>query len=702
MTPFHFQRTFCSFLFVTALATLQTGGAETASPSPSTPAVDNSSQANPASSAASSPAPADQQQEKGTGEPVLPSEPPAAGATPTQLIPPATNPTLQPAQNGGTPAASPTPNKAAIAPATEKELDDQFQEALKIHHLRPKRLLALSLTDAVRMALVQNSDLRLAGEDVQSARAALKQATGAFDSKLDIGLGYQRTYLNGGGAGTLTQAQFSQTFQTALGNVLRTLQTNPAAGAGGNLDALIANSFNSAQGQASETAIDNYNADTSLGKKLRNGISTTFTYSPGLENLEGKPTWPPFKHDITVLFQVPITKYGVIANDGAELAAIKDYQGSILTMAHSATKATSNTLAAYWKCVAAIEKFNVADRAYRIADALYSLTNELVKGDAVPATELSLARAKVSETAAGRNAELIDIFNTSKDLASTLGLTEDQLRTLPYADEEFPRLSETQIARLNEDRLIDIALNRRFDRKAALKSVESKRILAEKARIDLRPDFSIGFGGGVELVDDSQAGQGKSGTTANPSFGGAMTFSYAFANNSNEGALLDAQSALNKSLIGLDDVSRGVTLNLRTEIDTLRELVTQIAEDTQAVRYYTQNLSDFREKFRLGAATLIDTIQAEERLNNADSNLIDARSQLAQTVGQLRYESGTILTTDVAYRVPSFPKPTQKVSISRDTFTTLPDLSKEPGPAIQDRYYEPNIKYISGHPPWHH
>ena len=181
-----------------------------------------------------------------------------------------------------------------------------------------------------------------------------------------------------------------------------------------------------------------------------------------------------------------------------------------------------------------------------------------------------------------------------------------------------------------------------------------------------------------------------------------MTFSYAFANNSNEGALLDAQSALNKSLIGLDDVSREVTLNLRTDIDTLRELVTQIGEDAQAVRYYTQNLSDFREKFRLGAATLIDTIQAEERLNNADSNLIDARSQLAQTIGQLRYESGTILTTDVAYRVPSFPKPTQKVSISRDAFTTLPDLSKEPGPAIQDRYYEPNIKYISGHPPWHH
>jgi outer membrane protein TolC len=698
MTSLLFQGASWSFLVISACASLQAFGAETASPSPSIPAEDNSSQANPAASPSVSPALSGQPTDKGAAESPSPSEPPAVESTPPQQIPPASTPSPQPASTGGVPAAAATPNKTPIDPSTAKALDDQFQEALKIHHLRPKKLLALSLTDAVRIALVQNSDLRLAGEDVQSARGALKQATGAFDSKVSVGLGYQRAYLSSGATGAVNQAQFSQTFQTALASVLQAVQANPNA----NLNTVIANGFLAAQGQGSTTAIDSYNANASIQKKLRNGVSATLAYSPDLQNLEGKPTWPPFSHDITVLFQIPISKYGTIANDGPELAAIKDYEGSILTLAHSATKATSTTLTAYWKCVAAIEKFNVADRAYRISDALNNLTGELVKGDAVPATELSLARAKVAETTAARTTALIDIFNTSKDLASTLGLTEGQLRTLPYAYEEFPRLSSAQAARLNEDRLIDVALGRRFDRRAALKSVESKRILAEKARIDLRPDLSFGFGGGVELVDDSQTGQGKSGTTANPSFGGSVTFSYAFANNTNEGVLLDAQSDLNKSLIGLDDVSRGVTLNIKTAIDTIRELVKEIAENGEAVRYYTQDLSDFREKFRLGAATLIDTIQSEERLNNSENTLIDARSQLAQTIGQLRYESGTILTTDVAYRVPSFPKPSQKVSISRDTFTTLPDLSKEPGPAIEDRYYEPNIKYISGHPPWHH
>jgi hypothetical protein len=84
---------------------------------------------------------------------------------------------LIPSVQSPSPSPSPKPLPAEIA----KQLDDQFQEALKLHRLRPKNLLSLSLVDAVRLALAQNSDIRLAGEDVQSARRALKQATGEYD-----------------------------------------------------------------------------------------------------------------------------------------------------------------------------------------------------------------------------------------------------------------------------------------------------------------------------------------------------------------------------------------------------------------------------------------------------------------------------------------------------------------------------------------
>jgi outer membrane protein TolC len=640
----------------------------------------------------------------------------------TPLIPPAGQPSATPTAevnpqlptNKGTeqetkplipsiqsPSPSPQASPKALPPETAKQLDEQFQDALKLRRLRPKNLLSLSLIDAVRLALAQNSDIRLAGEDVQSARGALKQATGEYDSKITSGAGYQRIYLSGGTGGNVQQAQFSNTFQLALASILRTLNANP--GAFNNLDAVISQAFNAAQGQGTNEPIDTYKADVTVEKKFRNGFSASVTYAPDFQDLEGKPTWPPFKHGITILLSLPITKYGEIATAGPELAAIKDYEGSLLKMAHTATKSTSGTLSAYWKSVSAIEKFNVSDRSYRINDALLSLTEELVKADAVPATELSLARAKKVEAAANRNAALIEIFNASKDLASTLGLRADQLRTLPYAYEQFPSLSEPKIANYDEQRLIDVALARRLDRLAALKSIEAKRILAEKARIDLRPDFSVGFGGGMEIVDDAKTNQpNKTGYSVNPSFGGSVTFSYAPANNAKEGAMLSAQADLDKAVIGMEDVSRGIRLNLMSNLETIRDLLKQIADDVAAVKAYTQNLTDMREKFRLGAATLIDTVQAEERLDSTETSLIDARAQLADTIAQLRYESATLLTRDVAYRVPSFPKATEQVSISPESLTTLPDLSKEAGPTINDRNYEPNIKYISGRPPWHH
>jgi outer membrane protein TolC len=632
------------------------------------------------------------EQPSATPSPEIPGQLPQKGAE--QEIKPLI-PSIQ--SPSPTPQASPKP----LAPQTAQELDQQFQEALKIRRLRPKNLLSLSLIDSVRLALAQNSDLRLAAEDVQAARGARKQATGEFDSKITSGAGYQRIYLSGGGGGNVPQAQFSNTFQLALANVLRRVNSDPTAF--NDLDTVIAQAFNAAQGQGATTAIDTYKFDATVEKKFRNGFSASITYAPDFQNLDGKATWPPFKHGITILLSLPISKYGNVANSGPEMAAIKDYEGSILTMAHTATKATSSTLNAYWKSVASIEKFNIADRSYRINDALLSLTEELVKSDAAPQSDLSLARAKKVESAANRNAALIEIFNSSKDLASTLGLRGDQLRTLPYAYDQFPSLTEAKLAQLDEWHLIDLALARRFDRQAALKSIEAKRILAEKARIDLRPDFSVGFGGGMELVDDSQTGQpNKTGYTVNPSFGGSVTFSYAPANNAKEGAALSAQADLDKAVISMEDVSRGITLNLKTDLETIRDLLKQIRDNLAAAKNYTQNLTDMREKFRLGAATLIDTVQAEERLDAAEISLIDARSQLAQTIAQLRYESATLVDRDVVYRVPSFPKAAEQISITAESLTTLPDLSKEPGPAIKDRYYEPNVKYISGRPPWHH
>jgi hypothetical protein len=121
-----------------------------------------------------------------------------------------------------------------------------------------------------------------------------------------------------------------------------------------------------------------------------------------------------------------------------------------------------------------------------------------------------------------------------------------------------------------------------------------------------------------------------------------------------------------------------------------------------AAENYQKTVTDLREKFRLGAATLLDVFQGVAGLDKSAAALVDAKSSLAATIAKLRYDTATMLTRGTVMRTPGFPNPVEKMQLKRDAFVTLPDLNQEAGPTVKDRNYEPNIKYISGHPPWHH
>src|ERR1700739_1911370 len=90
-------------------------------------------------------------------------------------------------------AGTPTPT---LPTEVQSKLDQEFEEALQLHRFRPSFFAPLSLLDAVRLTLMQNSDLRMSTEDAQSARGALKKATGNYDAQFIGALGYVRTQVS--------------------------------------------------------------------------------------------------------------------------------------------------------------------------------------------------------------------------------------------------------------------------------------------------------------------------------------------------------------------------------------------------------------------------------------------------------------------------------------------------------------------------
>jgi outer membrane protein TolC len=656
--------------------TQPTPSAETSPASSATPGIPQTEEKTPAQPVPASPSDSTAQPPAAAlpTESPLPLEPSAAPSKP--LVPPVAGPGAVP---------TPTP-KPAVPPQTLQALDQQFQDSLQIRRVHPKELLFFSLMDAVRIALYQNPDVRLAVEDAQLAKGSLVKATGDFDSKISAVVAYAKSFTNPADGQAATPDQVRQIVNQSLSGVFKTLGANP--GAATNISGLIAQSTSSAAKNSIAQSITALFASFDVSKELRNGMTFDVEYGPDLLDENDQPTWPPIKHDLKVSVSLPLTKLGTISNDADEMAARIDYEASLLNLSHAATKAALDTVQAYWKASAALEKFYLSDRAFRVSDAMLSFSQELVRADSIPASDLSLSEAKRAEALSSRSNALLAVFAAGAELATTIGLQTDQLKKLPLAYEPFPSISKGKLVGLDAQALTDVAMARRFDRAAALKGIESKRLLAEKARIDMRPDLKLKAGVGVAIIDNSATNSG-SGYGLQPEFEVGVGFNFPPANHTKKGALISAQANLDKSILSMETVSRSIVADILVSVDTLKELDEQISDSELSVNYYTKSLSDLRERLRLGAATLLDTIQAEERLTSAATSAVSAKASLAEEIAKLRFETATLISKDVAYRIPGFPKPVESLKISRTSFTNLPVGNEEHGPLISDRNYEP-------------
>jgi outer membrane protein TolC len=234
-------------------------------------------------------------------------------------------------------------------------LDQQFQDSLRIRRVHPKELLYYSLMDAVRIALYQNSDIRLAVEDAQLAKGALVKAGGNFDSKISAVVAYAKSFTNPAEGQAATPGQVREIVNQSLAGVFKTLAANP--GAANNITGLIDQSTSSAAKNSIAQSINVLFASFDVSKELRNGMTFDVEYGPDLLDENDQPTWPPIKHDLKVSVSLPLTKLGRISNDTDEMAARIDYEASLLNLSHAATKAALDTVQAYWKASSALEKF---------------------------------------------------------------------------------------------------------------------------------------------------------------------------------------------------------------------------------------------------------------------------------------------------------------------------------------------------------
>lgn len=479
----------------------------------------------------------------------------------------------------------------------------------------------ISLIDAVRLTLRHDPNLKLSEQQAVFAKGVSQSASGQFDPLLDANASYS----------------LAKTPLTAS----QTLEEIAAYG-----------------GASKELQNKNAGLDLSLVLPFRDGVKvgaiasggwTNYTYTGGDAFVNDLANATPDVYNASVGFTLDaalLRGRGSDATGAAERAARIDWEATELAYKHAASSSVLVTVSAYWNLVGAQEQLDIARKALDLSSKNVEVTRSLIAGDEIPRAELSRVLASKSTDQGQVAAAERAVMDARVALARAMGVSVLTEQNAPLAADPFPPASTRSVVQsIRTTDLLATALERRFDRQAALKTKESGGVLLTAARINLRP--RLDFQGQVTAGTVAEASLSNAGSNWTfPSFSAGLLFEKPFGNNAARGLVLQQDATLGQQAITAADLERVIKANVVQLTHSLGETADQVAHAQEATTFYARTVSDENEKFRSGQSTLIDTITTRQLGTSAALAYSAARQQWATLLAQLRYETGTLV--DVA------------------------------------------------------
>jgi outer membrane protein TolC len=406
------------------------------------------------------------------------------------------------------------------------------------------------------------------------------------------------------------------------------------------------------------------NLNLALSKQFRNGI--VITPSIDLSGSGVKYKEKPYEKDdggleipdsytTTLGFDVviPLARdLGMKATGAAETAAKIDYEASLDSLAFSASTSALGTLAAYWDLAAAQERLVIRERSLEVNERILELTTSLIEADELPRAESARTEASVAQEQAAVDAARRAVIEARMQLADAMGLEVNAGAMAPLAGDPLPIVpGVAAVESLTTEALVATALGQRLDLQSARKLERSGKVLAEAARINLRPvvdlDLGISYNNLGENRDSGEAlSDSLTGEWAGPSGNIGLTMEVPFGNNTQRGRLMQREAALASTRISVGDLERQIGLNIVLDTASMVEVARQYAAYARAVESYREAVSVELERLRYGTVTVLDTLVTQQRSLASELALIESQLRYARLLAQLNFDLGRLVVHD--------------------------------------------------------
>jgi outer membrane protein TolC len=474
-----------------------------------------------------------------------------------------------------------------------------------------ERALALSLEQAIQLALQNNLDIERGRFDPQVAHTQVEQARAVFDPSVGL------------------TASLSQT-KTLPQN--RTFEEDPTPQGG---SFIIVRPFSK---DVAVTPGFKQQIVTGANYELR-FINTWNRSAPATSRIEN----PRYQGTLQLTFTQPLLRnFGIEVNT----ASIRQAQNTEEIARQQLLQTVLDTIFAvqqgYWELVFRIEDLGVKNEALQLAKNFLAENKLRVELGTLAPVELvqSETQAKqregdvITAEAAVREAE--DVLKETLNIPESLGTW--RIRLWPTDTPPFVPIADTSI-----EEKVAFALQHRPDIVQAQLTVASQEIERNAARNRRLPQVDLG---GTASVSGFGGDLGSSatdiGTADGYNWSLALTFSYPLGNRAANNVLQQQNLLLKQALIDQRKVQLTVSRQIFQTVRNLETASKSVEVRRAATVLARTQLEAEQEKFRLGLSTSFNVLQFQNQLTSARSDEISALSEYNKALGRLDQVTGKL------------------------------------------------------------
>ena len=477
--------------------------------------------------------------------------------------------------------------------------------------------LRLTLADAIRLTLLNNTEVRINQLQYERTRFAIGRAYQPFDPALRSGFNATRstspTVSQLAGAPTLSdlnqqgQFSYSQTFQTGT----------------------------------------RYDITFNMSKFATNSIFATFN--------------PSLASSLNLAFTQPLLRNrGLFPNRAPIVIAQRNLKQSRANFEAQVNDSIARAVEQYWGVVQARENLDVLRRSLELAEATYQQNKRALELGALPPLDIYRSESQV----ATRRVQVIQAEYTLKQ-------AEDELRRTVGADlDPYIRALDLELVEKPEPSgelfTIDaqVALERAFEHRPELEALrgqlENDDTNIRLAHNALQPDlvftsFYATRGRGGNRIDTSRMpprviSQGglsdalhQLGSLDFPSYGLNVELRLPIRNRAAEADLGDALVAKRRSLYLLRQREQAITLDVRNAIHQLEQASLSMAAAKIARDLAQKNLEAEQRKYELGVQTIFFVLEAQTQLAQVELSLVQAEIGYQRALTAVDRATGALL-----------------------------------------------------------